>query len=385
MRDKQKQVTAFRVQGGSEDRLTAEEFFDRLHKAEHPKKRAGREPLRLQHVFSRCGRSNRFLINLPVKKKLTPQFVEAVAQKELGPGYTATCLDARTNTVKFLPGKRTKTDETYKSVIEEEASTMAEGDCSARQRFVLVAESEKVVYSYDQGKLEKGNPEPRGSHMDFAPPADTAQAILEQRRPGDASCSPRVPAHAPQQAEVPHKSGDSTCWSAANSMAAGTTSRSGGIAAAGADDALPDQPASSDDGAVPGAAGGKRRGPSPDESQATSAPVHTRWVCADAPIDVADDTPGSARRARATGTTGCCVRTQIPMTLAFGITIHKRQGNTLLRCFLDIGRSEKSDGQSFTALSRRRSLENMLLEPFSLERFMNIGGSTSCRGPLGRS
>eukprot|EP00752_Nemacystus_decipiens_P018636 g16710.t1 len=101
-----------------------------------------------------------------------------------------------------------------------------------------------------------------------------------------------------------------------------------------------------------------------------------------APIDAADDTPGSARRARATGTTSCCVRTQIPMTLAFGITIHKSQGNTLLRCFLDLGRSEKSDGQSFTALSRCRPLENMLLEPFSLERFMNIGGSTSFRARL---
>eukprot|EP00752_Nemacystus_decipiens_P005573 g5042.t1 len=100
------------------------------------------------------------------------------------------------------------------------------------------------------------------------------------------------------------------------------------------------------------------------------------------PIDVADDTPGSARRAGATGTTGCCVRTQIPITLAFGITIHKSQGNTLLRFFLDIGRSEKGDGQSFTALSRCRSLENMLLEPFSLERFMNIGGGTSLRARL---
>ena len=101
-----------------------------------------------------------------------------------------------------------------------------------------------------------------------------------------------------------------------------------------------------------------------------------------APIEVPDDTPGSARRAGAAGTTGCCIRTQLPLTLAFGITIHKSQGNTLLKCFLDIGRSEKSDGQSFTALSRCRSLENMLLEPFSLERFMRIGSSTSFQARL---
>ncbi|CAN0290231.1 unnamed protein product, partial [Scytosiphon promiscuus] len=106
-----------------------------------------------------------------------------------------------------------------------------------------------------------------------------------------------------------------------------------------------------------------------------------------APIDAPDDTPGAARRAGGGGTNpnadGRCVRTQVPLTLAFGITIHKSQGNTLLRCFLDIGPSEKSDGQSFTAFSRCRALENILIQPFSLERFLKIGSSRSFRSRLG--
>ncbi|CAM9880101.1 unnamed protein product, partial [Hapterophycus canaliculatus] len=80
---------------------------------------------------------------------------------------------------------------------------------------------------------------------------------------------------------------------------------------------------------------------------------------------------------------GRCVRTHVLLMLAFGITIHKSQGNTLLRCFLDIGSSERSDGQSFTAFSRCRSLGSILMQPFSLELCIKIGSSRTFRGRLG--
>ncbi|CAB1111050.1 unnamed protein product [Ectocarpus sp. CCAP 1310/34] len=105
-------------------------------------------------------------------------------------------------------------------------------------------------------------------------------------------------------------------------------------------------------------------------------------LCPIAPMDVMDDQPPTGRR-RGDGTSiARCFRMQLPLMLAFGITIYKSHGNTLLRCSLDIGASERSDGQSFTAFSRCRTLENMLLEPFSLERFLKIGDSRSFQSRL---
>eukprot|EP00752_Nemacystus_decipiens_P003987 g3652.t1 len=246
MNNKPKQVKAFRVQGGSDDRLAAEDLFDRLHNAEHRVKRKNRAPLHLQHVFSRAGSSNTFLINLT--KKATPNFVEAVVHDALGTGYSTSFVNARIKTDKFLPGEqRRPKEETKLSVIEREAAAMAGGvDCSAG--FILVTEAEKVVYSYkdkDQGRLEREIPERRGAHADVDTPSDTPQAILEQGRP------------------------DHLRWSAAHSKTAGTPSRIGGAPAAGTDDLIQDQPPSNDYGAVPGAAGGKRRGSSPHENHAS--------------------------------------------------------------------------------------------------------------------
>ena len=65
------------------------------------------------------------------------------------------------------------------------------------------------------------------------------------------------------------------------------------------------------------------------------------------------------------------------MTLAFAVTHHKSQGNTLDRVVLDIGEREINDGQTFTALSRCRDINNMLLEDFSQERLQAIGNIAS--------
>lgn len=182
MGDKPKQVKVFRVHGRNEGLLAAEDCFDRLHSAKHPIKRKNRGPLRLQHVFSRSESSDTFLIYLI--DKATPNFVEAVVKETLGPGYSTTCIPDRTRNQSFLPVER-QTKKTKLSTIECEASAMA-GDPSAA--FVLVDATQKVAYSCSgQGRLAKGNPEPRGAQVDvgFAPDTPQVRSIaLREKNKG---------------------------------------------------------------------------------------------------------------------------------------------------------------------------------------------------------
>ena len=72
-----------------------------------------------------------------------------------------------------------------------------------------------------------------------------------------------------------------------------------------------------------------------------------------------------------------CYRSQMAMTLAFVVTDHKSQGDTLDRIVLDIGERDINDRQTFTALRRCRDINNMLLEDFGRERLQAIGNSAS--------
>eukprot|EP01018_Ginkgo_biloba_P035772 Gb_33711 [translate_table: standard] len=66
---------------------------------------------------------------------------------------------------------------------------------------------------------------------------------------------------------------------------------------------------------------------------------------------------------------------QIPLRLAWGLTIHKSQGLTLDRATVDIGNVERQ-GLTFTAISRVRDLNSLrITPPFSFERYARMGDS----------
>ena len=75
------------------------------------------------------------------------------------------------------------------------------------------------------------------------------------------------------------------------------------------------------------------------------------------PVAAISDTLGSGHK-----------RMQLPLRLAWSITIHKSQGLTLRKAWIDLGPSEKAVGLAYVALSRVRKLEDLVIEPMSLER-----------------
>ena len=65
-------------------------------------------------------------------------------------------------------------------------------------------------------------------------------------------------------------------------------------------------------------------------------------------------------------------RQQFPLKLAWSITIHKAQGLTLNDVWVDLGPSEKAAGLTYVALTRVRTISNLVIEPMSYERLGSL-------------
>ena len=72
-----------------------------------------------------------------------------------------------------------------------------------------------------------------------------------------------------------------------------------------------------------------------------------------------------------------CSRKQYPIRLAYALTIHKSQGQTLDKVVIDLGKNERSLGLAFVALSRVKKFNDFLIQPFTLDRLTKIKNSTS--------
>ncbi|XP_057822400.1 uncharacterized protein LOC131034820 [Cryptomeria japonica] len=66
------------------------------------------------------------------------------------------------------------------------------------------------------------------------------------------------------------------------------------------------------------------------------------------------------------------LRRQMPLKMAWALTIHKSQGLTLQRATIDIGNIDQQ-GMTFTAISRVRDLTSLCIHPgFTFERYARM-------------
>ena len=100
------------------------------------------------------------------------------------------------------------------------------------------------------------------------------------------------------------------------------------------------------------------RGPSLSEAQPSCVPIPPVTVSAHAE-------------------NGFHERQQLPLRLAWALTIHKSQGLTLPKAWIDIGKSERTAWVSYVALSRVKTLSSCVIEPMTYERLTTLKSSAS--------
>lgn len=75
-----------------------------------------------------------------------------------------------------------------------------------------------------------------------------------------------------------------------------------------------------------------------------------------------------------------CSRLQLPLKLAWAVTIHKSQGLTLDKVVVNVGKKEFSCGLTFVACSRVRHLTELLFSPpFPFQCLSSLGNSHRLR------
>ena len=68
-------------------------------------------------------------------------------------------------------------------------------------------------------------------------------------------------------------------------------------------------------------------------------------------------------------------RQQLPLTLAWALTIHKSQGMTLNKAWVDIGKKESMLGITYVAMSRVLNISSLVIETMTFERLQKIRNS----------
>ena len=100
------------------------------------------------------------------------------------------------------------------------------------------------------------------------------------------------------------------------------------------------------------------RGPSISETQQSCVPI--------CPITVS-----------AQSQDGFHERQQVPLRPAYALTIHKSQGLTMTKAWIDIGRSERTSAVSYVAISRVKTISSCVIEPMTFERLTSLKSSTA--------
>lgn len=72
-------------------------------------------------------------------------------------------------------------------------------------------------------------------------------------------------------------------------------------------------------------------------------------------------------------------RQQIPLKLAWALTIHKSQGLTLPKAWINLGKTERTLGITYVALSRVKQLFSLVIEPMTFDRLKQIKNSSSLK------